>query len=469
MISIGAHTMPIRSIRARLTFTLGAVAVLVFAVAGGVLYFALANELERADLAELAGRVEVVQHFIDETKASGDMASLEHHINDALIGHGNLRVWLLSASSEVVFGGDKAPRATAQASDVLALAREELVPMKTVQVRVADAGKLPVASMIVAIDLRPRMKLLATYRSVLWGVCALGVLLSVVLAVRATRKGLASVHRLSLEAAKISPSSLSLRLQSEGIDAELKDLVRAFNVALDRVESAYQQMQAFTADVAHELRTPLASLINAAQVTLASQRSSDVLRETLVGQLEDLEHLKELVNDMLFLARADQGEEAPEPNLVSLSDEARKTLEYYEAALEDAGLTATTEGDATVRGNAGLLRRALSNLLSNAIKNTRRGETIRVRLRIDGGHAVVEVLNPGPAISDDVRTRMFDRFFRADAARSHSGTSHGLGLAIAKAVAAMHHGHVFARSEGGNNSVGMTIPVAARSAAEREP
>jgi two-component system heavy metal sensor histidine kinase CusS len=387
------------------------------------------------------------------------MADLQHHITDALIGHGNLAVWLLSPRSEVVFGNGKVPRVTARVGDVLALEREDNVPMEGLQVPVADAGTLPVASMIVAIDTRPRLKLLATYRWILWGVCVAGVLLSIVLAGRAARTGLASVHRLSVEAAQISPSSLSLRLRSEGIDAELKDLVRAFNVALDRVEAAYAQLQAFTADVAHELRTPLASLINAAQVTLASERSSEVLRETLGDQLEDLEHLKELVNDMLFLARADQGEEAPESDLVSLSDEARKTLEYYEAALDDAGLQVTVEGDATVRGNAGLLRRALSNLLSNAIKNTRPGEIIRVRLRADGGHAVVEVFNPGPAIPDDVRARMFGRFFRADAARSHHGTSHGLGLAIVKAVATMHHGHVFARSEEGNNSVGMRIPV----------
>jgi len=459
MIYTGAGAMAIRSIRSRLTLALGAVAVLVFAVTGGVLYVALANELERADRAQLAGRVEVVRHFIDETKASGDIAILAHHITDALIGHGNLAVWLLSPRSEVVFGEGKVPRVTARVGDVLALAREDQVPMEGLQVPVADAGTLPVASMIVAIDTRPRLKLLATYRWILWGVCAVGVVLSIVLAGRAARAGLASVHQLSDEAARISPSSLSLRLRSDGIDAELKDLVRAFNVALDRVEIAYEQMQAFTADVAHELRTPLASLINAAQVTLASERSSEVLRETLGDQLEDLEHLKELVNDMLFLARADQGEEAPESDLVSLSDEAIKTFEYYEAALDDAGLQVTVEGDATVRGNAGLLRRALSNLLSNAIKNTRRGETIRVRLRIDGGHAVVEVFNPGPVIPDDVRARMFDRFFRADAARSHSGTSHGLGLAIAKAVVDMHHGHVFAKSEAGNNSVGMRIPV----------
>jgi two-component system heavy metal sensor histidine kinase CusS len=239
----------------------------------------------------------------------------------------------------------------------------------------------------------------------------------------------------------------------------VEDLVRGFNAALDRVEAAYRQMEAFNGDVAHELRTPLSSLINAAEVTLAGQRSAEELREAFGGQLEDLEHLKELINDMLFIARADEGELAPDRQVVSLAAEAKTTLDYYEAALDDAGLTATIEGDATVVGNPRLIRRALSNLLSNAIKHTPRGEGIRVRLRIEDGQSVIEVFSPGPAIPADVQARMFDRFFRADEARSHSGASHGLGLAIVKAVAAMHRGLVFVRAESQGNSIGLKIPV----------
>jgi len=455
----GGRPMHSRSIQARLTLTLGAVAILVFAVVGGALYFALARELERADRAELAGKVEVVRHFIDEATAGGDAATLKHHVDDALIGRDDLRVWLLSARSEVVFGRGKAPQVIAKMGNVLALEREDQVPMEGLQVPIDDAAALSVASMIVALDVRPRLRLLKTHRRTILAVCALGVILTSLLAAWAARRGLTSVQHLSMEAAKISPTSLSLRLRSEGIDSEVEDLVQGFNAALDRVESAYRQMEAFNADVAHELRTPLSSLINAAQVTLAGRRSADELREALGGQLEDLEHLKELINDMLFLARADEGELAPDRQAVSLAAEARTTLDYYEAALDDAGLTATVEGDATVVCNARLLRRALSNLLSNAIKHTRRGDSIRVRLRIEDGHCVVEVFSPGPAIPADIQARMFDRFFRADEARSHSGASHGLGLAIVKAVAAMHRGLVYVRPESHGNSVGLKIPV----------
>jgi two-component system heavy metal sensor histidine kinase CusS len=236
--------------------------------------------------------------------------------------------------------------------------------------------------------------------------------------------------------------------------------VLGFNQALDRVEIAYRQMESFNADVAHELRTPLATLINAAEVTLAVQRSPDALRETLAESLEELEQLKGLVNDMLFLARADQGGQAHGTGRVGLSDEARKTAEFYEALLSDTGLAIVIDGDAIVHCNAGLIRRALSNLLSNAIKQTGRGGTIRFGLRVERGFGVVEVTNPGAPIPDEIRTRMFDRFFRADPARSHRHAGHGLGLAIVRAIVEMHRGDVFARSDTSGNTVGFRIPVA---------
>lgn len=339
------------------------------------------------------------------------------------------------------------------------LVRSDGEPMDSVEVAVDNAGALPVASMLVAIDIRPRLRLLATYRWVLGIACGLGVLSTVVLAAWATLRSLRSVHRLSVEASAISSTSLSLRLRRDGVDAELQEMVRTINAALDRVEAAYRGMESFTADVAHELRTPLATLINAAQVTLTSARTAEDLRENLGHQLEALEEIKDMVNDMLFLARADGGERAADIGPTSLAAEATKTLNYYEAALEDAGLTASVEGDAQLTGDARLMRRAMSNLLSNAIKHTRRGGHIRLRIDIDDGEGRFEVINPGIPIAVEVQARMFDRFFRADVARTHSSDSSGLGLAIVKAVAMMHAGRVYAQSNAQGNIVGMKIPL----------
>ena len=146
--------------------------------------------------------------------------------------------------------------------------------------------------------------------------------------------------------------------------------MRSFNRTLDRLQSAYQQMEGFNADVAHELRTPLATLINGTQVMLSSPRDAAELRDALESNLEVLEDLKTMVNDMLFLARADRGERAADLSAISLAAEARRVAEYYDAALEERGIRLRCEGDAAVAANPGLVRRALANLISNAIKAT---------------------------------------------------------------------------------------------------
>ena len=376
-----------------------------------------------------------------------------------MIAHGQLRVWLLSNASEVVLGAGEVPREVSRSGELLTLIGSDGLRLEGVRTSVSNGGATGIASMIVAIDVEPRLRLLRTYHWMLWLVCALGVLTISTLAAWTTGRGLMPVRRLSAQAARISPTSLSTRLETMGVDLELKDLVQGFNAALDRVEAAYRQMEAFTADAAHELRTPLATLINAVEVTLREHRSPQVLRETLTDVLEELEQLKGLVADMLFLSQADQGDKPQDAERIVMSNEVRKTLDYYEALLSEAGVAVTVDGEATIRGNSGLIRRALSNLISNAIKHTRRGESIRLRLREEQGISIVEVCNPGAPIPGEVRARMFDRFFRADPARSQRGTSHGLGLAIVKAIAEMHGGQVIARSNPGSNTIGFRIPV----------
>lgn len=455
----GGLSLSSHSLRTRLTFSLGLIAIIVFAVAGSFLYLALASELESADRDELNGKKLLVSHYIEEATADTGLADLKHHIDDAVIAHGHLRVWLLSEGGELILGAGDIPREIGRSGDLVHLLTGDGVQLEGIRTAIESKGTLPLASMIVAIDVDPRLRLLEKYRWMLWLVCGLGVLAIVGLAAWTTGRGLIPVRRLSEQAARISPASLSTRLESTGVDVELKALVQGFNEALDRVEAAYRHMESFTADVAHELRTPLATLINAAEVTLGEQRSRETLRETLADQLEELEQLKGLIVDMLFLSRADQGDQAHDARCVVLSDEVRKTVEYFEALLSESGLAISVEGGAVVCANAGLIRRALSNLLSNAIKHTQCGGSIRFRLRVEQGFSIVEVFNPGAPISDEIRTQMFDRFFRADPARGQRGTSHGLGLAIVKAIAEMHGGQVVAKSDAAGNTIGFKIPV----------
>ncbi len=282
-------------------------------------------------------------------------------------------------------------------------------------------------------------------------------MLVAVLGYWAARLGLLPLERISQDAQQIDAANRAQRLDTSALPTELSDLGRSFNGALDRLDAAYQKLEAFNADVTHELRTPLANLIGQTQVALSRERSAAELEETLQSNLEELERLRTIIADMLFLARADQGEKAMSLAPASLGDEVQKTIEFLDLITDEAGVTVRVEGAATAPIERSLLRRAITNLLHNAIRHTRPRDEIVVRLSQTASDASIAISNPGPEIPREHLGRIFDRFYRIDAARPNSGENHGLGLSIVKAVATMHAGTVFASSEHGVTTVGFTV------------
>lgn len=446
-----------RSIASRLTLGLAAVTLLVFSVVGSLLLWSLQRELLRAEREDIDAKLDVVRHFLEEVKDEAGLQALPHHLDDLLIGHGRLRIWLVADDGTLLYGGKEQPRTAARADGEITVWREDGVPLRGTAVQVATTAAVPAAQLIVGYDVRGREHLLRSYRSALLAVCGLGTALIVGLGAWVARTALAPVHRLSREAGAIAPNALSVRLSPDGAATELRLLVESFNRVLDRVQMAYDQLHAFSADVAHELRTPLATLISGAEVTLARARSVDELREALASNLDELQQLAGLVNDMLFLAKADRGDVAQALEAVDLRTEAQRVLEYFEAALEDRAQAFEVRGDASVPANAALLRRALVNLVSNASRYTPAGGTITITITEEPGAARIAVRNPGPSIAPHLLPRLFDRFFRADAARQRSAEHHGLGLAIVQAVARMHGGDAFATSAGDSTEIGFTV------------
>ncbi|MCW5631954.1 MAG: heavy metal sensor histidine kinase [Rubrivivax sp.] len=451
------------SMAARLTVGLGLVALAVFSAAGAVLQAALRSELIEADRIRLSGKVAVALHFVDEATRTGDPAALFHHLDDLRIGHEGLHIWLLPEAGPPAYGAPAAGDAS----------REPRLP-SGVRADVAEAP-LPSASpwpggrVRVALESGAREKLLRSHLTTLVLICALGVASTVLLSWLAIRRCLRPVSRLSAQARGISPRAIGRRLTTPPDGAELTGLVEAFNHALDRLEDAYGHLQAFNANVAHELRTPLASLITGAQVGLSSPRTHEELRELLSSNLEELQLLNALVNDMLFLSRADRGDRAEGLERVALGVEADKAVRYCDAMLREAGVAAERVGDADANCNPPLVRRALVNLLTNAIAHAPAGERVRLHIEADGGLVAVSVLNPGPEIPSQVRVRMFERFYRVDASRSRGQGGHGLGLAIVAAIARMHGGSVFADRLDQSNRVGLTLPGADSELADVSP
>lgn len=293
------------------------------------------------------------------------------------------------------------------------------------------------------------------------GLAAFGVVLASLLSYWVARIGLKPLLTLSDQAQGLAPPRLDGRLPTEALPPELARFAGAFNAALDRVSQAYTQLEAFNADVAHELRSPLTNLIGQTQVALTRGRSAEHYFEVLQSNLEELERLRSIINDMLFLASADQGSKATALAEASLAEEVATTLDYLDYILEDAQVRVSVSGDARARIEKAQLRRALINLLNNAVQHTAPNQVIEVCIKADEQQVSIAVSNPGPAIADEHLALLFERFYRVDAARANSGgNNHGLGLAIVKAIALMHGGSVFVHSEAGANTFGISLPSA---------
>jgi len=279
------------------------------------------------------------------------------------------------------------------------------------------------------------------------------------------KRGLDPLRSLAAQTRAISPRQLDRRLELDDPAEELLPWVEQFNALMGRLQQAYVQLEAFNADVAHELRTPLATLIGQTEVTLSRERDVSVLQETLISNLEEMQRMSALVNDMLFLSQADRGAVARRGEPVSLAALAQQVTEFHEATLEDAGLTLRIEGDVAMPVDEALFKRAVSNLLGNATRFAARGSTVVVAIgpaTPDAPEAPdfvrVTVENAGAGIAPEHLPRLFDRFFRVEASR-HCGEvqHHGLGLAIVAAIARMHAGSPLAESAAGTTRVGFTL------------
>jgi two-component system heavy metal sensor histidine kinase CusS len=274
------------------------------------------------------------------------------------------------------------------------------------------------------------------------------------------RRQLAPLRELATQTRAISPRRLDQRLSLVDPAEELLPWIVQFNALMERLEQAYRHLEAFNADVAHELRTPLATLMGQTELALSRERPAESLRETMVSNLEEMQRLSALVNDMLFLSQADRGATARRGAPVSLAALAAGVAEFHEGTLEEAGLTLRVDGDAAVAVDEALFKRALSNLIGNATRFSERGSTVVVSIAPDETEQVrVTVENAGCGIASEHLPQLFERFFRADASRCCDGEEqhHGLGLAIVAAIARMHAGRTLAESAAGTTRVGFTL------------
>jgi heavy metal sensor kinase len=290
-------------------------------------------------------------------------------------------------------------------------------------------------------------------------VSALGFPLAVALAaiggyLIATRS-LRPLDAMARQARRISSESLSERLPNPNPNDELGRLAAVFNETLARLEASFSELQRFTADASHELRSPLTALRAVGEVTLRDGNDPVVLRETIGSMLEEAQRLTDLVDALLTLARmdatkADAAQE--EVSIASLLDEVRDQFEVL-ANEKHQTITVTCPSDVTVEADRTLLHLALVNLVHNAIQHTRADSQISITAMQSVHKVDISVKDTGPGIPREYHKKIFERFFRVDKARSRRYGGAGLGLAIAKQAVERNGGRIILEDNSPGGSV----------------
>lgn len=454
------------SLTQRLTLLFAGVTALVFAATGFYLYQTLARQLEIRNDAELIGKLEQLRHLLSEVPDTATIRADPHRFQDATIGAEGLRLRLLDEAGQVVVGVGEVPTVplpavlpatgipTADEIHVWHMSDGGHGRVLAAWARLGVKGEGPPVLVVLARQSPKRMALLQSYRTRLLIALACGVSVMAWLSFIIVRRGLAPLIRVTAAAGNITPSQLDHRFDIAQAPTEIADLARAFNNMLDRLQVGYDRLSQFSADLAHDLRTPITNLMVASQVMLSRPRSVEEYQALLASNIEEYERLARMAEHMLFLARADNEQIALRPKDLDMDSELQRIAEYFEGVAEEAGVTLSMNAAGQLNADPVLLNKALSNLIANAIRYTPRGAPIRVtaRAHLDGGYSI-EVANPGAAIAPEHLSRLFDRFYRADSARSGSEAASGMGLAIVKAVMALHEGSVSVE----NSKLGETL------------
>lgn len=270
--------------------------------------------------------------------------------------------------------------------------------------------------------------------------------------------GMAPVRRFNGLAASIGTKTLNRRVVVTGLPSELQDMATEFNGMLKRIDEGYQQLEEFAGNLAHEMRTPVATLLGRTQVALSRSRSAQEMREVLEGNVDELERLTTLIADMLFIARADHGTNPMHVDAVELKSEARQVAEYLSLVAEEKEVAIHVIGEAQIVSADRLqTQRAITNLVSNAIRHANARSVIVIEISCTKDATRMSVKNEGPAIAKDHMGRIFDRFFRADLGRSRDSGGSGLGLAIVQSIMQSHGGDVGVSCDAGYTTFSLSF------------
>ncbi len=427
------------------------------------LYLVLVSELEKSTDLFLADKVHVVGTMLRERPDDWDALREEVELETAARHYEQFYIRLLDERNRPLM-------MTPGMADQLDLAQlssqTQSRPGRAIQMKGRDGRAFRVTSVSapvgspatradtvqIAIDVSQKEKLLARFRFWFWAILLATLGIFPLVGYQIARHGIRPVEEMATTARHISSTNLQERILPEGYPFELASLAGTFNQMLDRLEESFERISRFSADIAHDLRTPVNNIRGEAEVALARERSAAEYRDVIESCLEEAVRLSDLIGDLLFLARAESSLPHLRSERINVGELLGGVREYYEASATNGRVTLTTTVVAEpviAELDRALLQRAVGNLVSNALANTAPGGAVVLATDADFSTIRIEVSDTGVGIPADALPRVFDRFYRVDSSRSQVSGGTGLGLAIVKSIALLHGGTVEISSQPG--------------------
>jgi two-component system, OmpR family, heavy metal sensor histidine kinase CusS len=456
------------SLASRVTWLVGLAMLVVFLIFNWISVRSLDQHFAEMDEEELGVIASSVIRALGEVHDNSDAQALQR----AVRGHHGVYYYVANAAGETLYAPRSGPDLARFAANErpidlaseqkMAIWEENEIHYRGAVLQISgDETQGERYTIAVAMDIGGHLTFIRSFKRIQWWTVCIVMCIAILVAWSAVRWGHKPIRRANEKIRAITSSKLYMRLDPQEVPIELEETIASFNAMLGRIEEGYAQLANVSADIAHELRTPVTNLTTQTEVAVGQTRSVDEYREILYSNLEEFGHLSRMINDMLFLAQTESAPDDLHLETVNLTETIQGLFEYFEAWVEDQGVSLQLKGRAApIRADREMLRRALSNLFSNAIRYTPRGETVTVRLSQNEQTTTISVENPGEKISAEELPRLFNRFYRGDPSRQRKGDGAGLGLAIVKSIVEAHKGKVNVASDDALTRLLIVLPRA---------
>lgn len=437
------------SITFRVVLFVAITAIFSLSVIGTLIYSSIDHHFIQQDIGEL----KVINHSIETTLSQQHNTNLPlaNALSKAVAGHHGVYFQVNSQAGELIYSNS--PRDFSQ----LNIPLPTTIGFNSENITKHSIGKSIYRVLVTnyrsqqanykitaAIDMSFHMQFLSHFKQSIWIIMLCSGLMVLLAAWFAVYQGLNPLRGLSRKMQDIQSDNFEIRLDEAQVPTELINMVRSFNLMLDRLQNEFLRLSNFSTDIAHELRTPLTNIITQSQVGLSRPRTLEEYQELLFSNLEELDRLTKMVSDMLWLAKTQNGLIKPEQQILNSDTEIAALFEYFDALAEEENITFIKIGkNLTFYCDKLHFRQLISNLLSNAMRYTTKGLAITVSMTTtSNGQACISVINPGEKIPAEHIPYLFDRFYRPDKSRTRHSDGAGLGLAIVKALVETNAGKI---------------------------